>query len=167
MPLTSDGRCYRVRPISAVDREHLQIGLGKMSPTTLYQRFHHYRRAFTDAELDFLTACDGKTHIAYVCRAIDDDGEEGEGVGVARVYRDTRDPKVGEVAIVVIDSWQNTGVGTALIQALADHCRQVGILDWRAVIVGDNDRVLHLLSRVGEVVERVWQDRSQVLRIHL
>lgn len=164
---TPDGRRYRVREIQEVDREHLLLGLGKMSPTTRYQRFHQERTNFSDLELDFLVACDGINHVAYVCRALDQDDIEGEGIAVARFYRDAENGKWGEVAIVVIDAWQDAGIGALLLDTLAAHCRRIGIEGWRAVIVGDNQRAINLFSRIGAVVKQGWEDRSLVLSIRL
>ena len=164
---TTDNRQYVVRPIQGIDREHLVAGLGKMSPTTRYHRFLTARTDFTDEELDFLISCDGKDHIAYVCRALEANGQEGEGVAVARFFRDPNNREWGEVAIVVIDAWQEVGLGSILLGTLAKQCRTTGAKGWRATLLGENERAAHLFAKVGKVVMREWEYRSLVLHIRL
>lgn len=157
---TSDGRSYVVRTIQPFDREHLVAGLAKMSPATRFQRFLTDRTDFSPEELDFLLACDGQNHIAYVCHALGTDGEECEGVAAARFFREADNPEWGEAAIVVIDDWQNIGVGSVLLDTLAEHCRRSGVRGWRATILADNDRAIKLLSKVGTICGRKWEGRS-------
>jgi len=165
--VTADGRRYNIRVIRPDDRDHLVRGLEQMSPATRYQRFHGERTDFTSGELDFLVACDGVDHIAYVSHGVDYRGQETEGAGVARFYRDPEQPDWGEVAIVVVDGWQNVGLGSVLLGILADHCRKTCVKGWKASIVGDNDRAIHVFSKIGTVTQREWVDRSIVLHILL
>ena len=54
---------------------------------------------------------------------------EGEPVGVARLVRDGR---VAEVAFAVADDWQHRGIGTLLVDRLAEDARAAGIESFRA-----------------------------------
>jgi len=165
--VTADGRRYIVRQIRPDDREHLVAGIGKMSPATRYQRFHNARSEFSPEELNFLVSCDGQNHIAYVAMALNYKNEEGEGVAVTRFYRDPNNSEWGEVAVVVIDAWQNVGIGSVLLATLADHCRRTGVKGWRATIIGDNERAVHLFGKVGTIVLREWEERSLILHVEL
>lgn len=164
---SSDGRPYVIRPIRPEDREYLVLGLGRMSLETRYNRFHNARTEFTERELDFLVHCDGKNHLALVAMPLDDDGQECDGVGVTRFYRDSDDPEWGEVAIVIIDEWQGQGVGSHLLKALAEACIRAGVVGWRANIKPDNERAIHLFSEAGVVIERELKNEVVTLCIVL
>jgi GNAT superfamily N-acetyltransferase len=98
---------------------------------------------------------------------LDPEDQEGEGIGVTRFFRDPNNAEWGEVAIVVIDAWQGSGIGSALLEALANHCLRTGVKGWRAAILGDNDRAVHTFEKFGKVVLREWEERSLVLHVEL
>lgn len=122
---------------------------------------------FTDAELDYLTECDGLDRIAIVAIGLDEAGEEAEGVGVARAYRDVRDPTQAEVAVVVIDAWQGAGVGRILLESLAHRSRETGIHLWTASVLAENAEAARLLESFGSVVARRWSGGVQELTVRL
>lgn len=162
-----DGRRAVVRPIRRSDRERLVRGLEGLSARTRRLRFHGERTGFSEAELDYLTACDGSDRIAEVALGVDETGEEAVGVGVARAYRDPDEPSRAEVAIVVVDDWQGVGVGRILFAALADRCRAAGIRQWKASVLGGNAGGERLLMRMGKVVERRWRQGVQEITVEL
>ncbi len=164
---SSDGRPYVIRAIRPEDRNYLVLGLGRMSLETRYNRFHNARTEFSEQELDFLVHCDGKNHIALVAMPLGHDGQECDGVGVTRFYRDSGDPEWGEVAIVIIDEWQGMGIGNELLRSLADACRATGVVGWRANIKPDNERAIRLFSEVGPVIERSQEGETLTLSIVL
>lgn len=162
-----DGRRYKVRPISPIDRDHLRRGVERMSVETRYQRFLTNKETLLPEELDFLISCDGQNHIAYVCREVDADGTETDGFAVARFFRDVDDPQWGEAAIVIVDNWQNVGIGEVLLRRLAQRCLEVGVKGWRATVAGENTRAVHLFEKFGQIISRDWEERSQSLRLVL
>lgn len=163
----ADGRKIRIRPICAADQSHLQIGLTKLGAQTRRLRFHTDRRTFTPQELEYLTACDGQDRIAVVAIGLDEAGEEFEGVGVARAYRDLSCPERGEVAMVVIDAWQGGGIGRHLMDELARRCLSVGIDRWTASVFGENRRALKLLASYGSITDRRWAQGVQEIVVDL
>jgi GNAT superfamily N-acetyltransferase len=144
-----DGTPVIVRPIRRDGRNKLAEGLQQLSPQTRYQRFFVHKKSFTPAELDFLTHCDGKNHLALVLAVTDTDGNELKSVAVARCVRDDSDPSLAEFAIVVIDEWQQRGVGRILINTLARQAWEVGIRRWRANHLHDNTGIRKLMKTVG------------------
>ncbi|MDR3690329.1 MAG: GNAT family N-acetyltransferase [Fimbriimonas sp.] len=149
---TTDGVRYGIRQIRQEDRPYLVIGIQELSPITRYRRFLSARTTLTDSELDHLLSCDGWNHIAVVAASVDEDGRELDGIGVARFHRDPNNPSVGEVAIVVIDAWQGKGIGFTLLQELKRLCVNVGVEDWKATIMGENEAAQALFAKVGETV---------------
>jgi RimJ/RimL family protein N-acetyltransferase len=73
--------------------------------------------------------------------------DEGEPVGIARLVRDG---SVAELAFAVVDAWQRSGVGTALIDRLAADARAAGIQELRATMHADNAPSLALMRRVTQ-----------------
>jgi GNAT superfamily N-acetyltransferase len=59
-----------------------------------------------------------------------------------------------EIAIVVQDQWQGKGIGTMLVADLLSYAEAKGIRRFRAHVLTDNRRMLDMLSRLAEVLER-------------
>jgi GNAT superfamily N-acetyltransferase len=85
------------------------------------QREGSGKRNFRPAELQYLTTCDFEDHIVLVMAVLDAEGNEVDGIGVARCIRDPDDPGLAEVAIVQVDEWQHRGTGRRLLRHLADY----------------------------------------------
>ncbi|PYO44701.1 MAG: hypothetical protein DMD84_30045, partial [Candidatus Rokuibacteriota bacterium] len=62
-----------------------------------------------------------------------------------------------EVAFVVEDRWQGKGLGTLLITELFRAAAENGITRFRASVLADNRRMLDLLVRHADVLERKVQ----------
>jgi RimJ/RimL family protein N-acetyltransferase len=99
--------------------------------------------------------------------AFSENGEEGQAIGVARCYREAAKTNWGEVGFIVVDDWQGSGVGTALLKELSQRCISVGIEYWKAQILGENTAAVRLLDKAGDVQNRYWEDRCMVLEITL
>ena len=66
------------------------------------------------------------------------DPETRAGVGLAHCVRHRDDPSVATAAVIVVDEWQNRGLGTRLLKRLADRARAAGIECFEShMIVGD------------------------------
>ncbi len=160
---TTDGRRFCIRPIQPDDRSHLQSGIQRLSPDSRYRRFHSARRNLSERELDFLTCCDGTNHIALVATAVDNLGTETEGIGVARFFRDPTDHQSGEIAIVIADPWQGSGVGLAMLTELKRRCLSVDVHRWKATVDSDNYAAIRTFTKVGQVI----QSQSTDSRVHI
>jgi GNAT superfamily N-acetyltransferase len=101
----------------------------------------------TDDVVTYLTEVDHHDHEALA--AID--AETGEGVGVARFVRSADRPDTAEAAVAVIDDWQGRGVGTALLDLLAERARAEGIVRFTALLLAENREMLELLEALGPV----------------
>lgn len=147
-----DGARAVTRPVGPQDGPALARGLRRLSPQGNAYRFLHHRKRFTDQELHYLTHCDFVDHIGLVFVALDADGRECDGVGVARCIRTKSDPELAEVAIVFVDEWQRRGAGTLLLAHLAELAWQAGIRRWLACVHQGNVAAEQLLARFGTVV---------------
>ncbi len=140
-----DGRRLRLRTVRPADRERFIEGLRQLSPTSQRMRFFAVKKHLTEEELSYLTEFDGVDHYALGAVSLREDGTEGEGVGVARFVRRPADPESAEAAVVVLDAWQNRGLGRILLERLMAAARERGILSFRAEFLAENRAVQRLL----------------------
>lgn len=141
------GHRVRLRPVGPGDRAELAAGYRQLSERTAYRRFFTVFPELTPAQLRFLTELDHHGHEAIGA----EDPESEKGVGVARYVRSPADRTVAEVAVTVTDDWQGTGVGTALLEALAARARAEDITVFTAEILTENQAMTALLSELGPV----------------
>jgi GNAT superfamily N-acetyltransferase len=136
------GTRVRIRPIEPGDKEKLVTGLRQLSEESIRKRFLAAKPRFTSAELRYLTEVDGFNHIALVA-VLEDDPDQL--VAVARCVRLPDPPATAEMAIVVGDPWQGQGLGRALATRLADAALAVGIRQFAATMLGDNEAARRLM----------------------
>ncbi|MGH2763303.1 MAG: GNAT family N-acetyltransferase, partial [Thermoleophilaceae bacterium] len=70
-----------------------------------------------------------------------------------------------ELAVAVVDAWHRRGVGTALLQRLAERAREEGIRRLSAEILTENRPMLDLTRALGEV--RVTGRDAGVVRVEV
>ncbi len=139
-----DGRVALVAPLHPDDRNRYLDGASRMSEESLYKRFMSPVSRLTESQLRYLLEVDHRDHEALL--AVDEDS--GQAVGVARFIRLER-PDVAEAAIIVVDSWQGSGLGKAMRRMLAEAARDVGVERFEASVLYDNAPMLALLDSLG------------------
>jgi GNAT superfamily N-acetyltransferase len=142
-----DGSRVVVRPVHPGDRALLLAGFERLGPESRYRRFLAAMTRLTGDFVTYLTDVDHHDHEALA--AIDP--ETGDGVGVARFVRCRDRPDTAEAAVTVIDDWQGRGVGTALLDLLAERARAEGVVRFTALLLAENRRMLNLLEALGPV----------------
>ena len=127
-----------IRPLRTGDGETVQAVFDRLGPTSRLLRFGGAKNVLLPSDLELLSRVDANHHVlvAYV---------EGEPVGIARLVRDGR---VAEVAFAVADDWQQRGIGTVLLERLAEDARAAGIESFRADIAPSNTASLALMRRL-------------------
>src|SRR5689334_1339163 len=106
--LLPDGTPLRIRPIGPRDARWIVPGFRRLSSNTIYQRFFSPMAELPADLVRRFTNVDHKTRQALV-------GEISKGIsyqpaGVAR-YEPTGEKGVAEVAVLVVDRYQNRGIG--------------------------------------------------------
>src|SRR5438270_7409355 len=104
----------RIRPIQTEDSLLLADIFARLSPASRLARFLIPKRELTAAELRYFTNVDHHNHEALIAVT----RLHGEPVGVARFIRNSDDPTSADVAVEVVDEWQNRGVGLLLAERL-------------------------------------------------
>jgi GNAT superfamily N-acetyltransferase len=143
MVAIEDGRAGEaaLARLEASDGELLRRFFYRLSPETLYRRFHSPITRPEQAHPQFLLNVDHFDREAVVAVV------DGEIVGVARYVR----PKEGapaEVAVVVADDWHRQGIATRLMRALASCARAAGVERFAMSMQADNAAVLKLMKRL-------------------
>ena len=130
------------RPMQPDDEERLHRLWPRLSPDTVYRRFHSPIRGLPDETVHHLVDVDHDRREAVVATVGD------EVVGVARYDRSLADPSVAEVAVLVEDAWQGVGLGRHLVTTLTDLARRRGIRIVTSTVQADNDRMVWLIRRL-------------------
>ena len=145
----ADGTPVRLRFLGPEDRDRLRTGFERLSPASRYRRFLSPTPRLTASMLRYLTSPDGHDHVAIGAVVKEDDGSEGEGLGVARFVRLPQEPTVAEAAVAVIDAKQGLGLGHLLLRALVVAARERGIHTFRIYVLPGNRPVEALLVEAG------------------
>ncbi len=146
-----DGSQVRISRITPSDAPLIAAGFERLSAESRRLRFLTSKPTLSRSELKYLTEVDGHRHEAL--GAIDP--ATGQGIAVARFVRDEDDPSRAEVAVTVTDDWQRRGLGTVLLERLANRARREGIKRFTALMAGDNPATASFLEGTGGTVSIV------------
>ncbi|MGY1802519.1 GNAT family N-acetyltransferase [Blastococcus sp. SYSU D00922] len=130
------------RPVRPADQALFYRLWPRLSPETIYRRFHAPVHRLPDETVRRLVTVDHDLREAVVAVV------GGEVVGVARYDRPLGDPSTAEIAVLVEDAWQGAGVGRQLLAALTDLAARRGVRTVTATVQPDNRPVLGLVRRL-------------------
>ena len=142
-----DGSTVALRAATAADVPALCAFLDALSPDSRYFRFFS------------LTAPDAKSVGRLLPRTPDEGlalvGEVGNGlVAFAGYYRNRIDRERAEIAFAVADRFQGRGIGTRLLERLADGARSAGIRVFDASVLAANHKMMECFLDSGY---RAWR----------
>jgi len=138
-----NGSWIELREVRPDDKVALADGFAKLSPESRYRRFFSSLDHLSATDLAYLTEVDHHDHEAVIALDLD-----GGPVGVARYVRGD-EPDTAEVAVVVVDGWQELGAGTALLERLAARATENGIKRFVALILQENAEAIELFRSVA------------------
>ncbi|HEY8458734.1 MAG TPA: bifunctional GNAT family N-acetyltransferase/acetate--CoA ligase family protein [Blastocatellia bacterium] len=142
-----DGAALRVRSMRRDDRQALKDLFARCSPESIRFRFLHQVKELTDDMLDRLLDIDGSLHVALV--VTQGEGREERIVAVGRYQAEAARPEVAEVSFLVEDAMQRRGIGTLLLDTLAELARERGITRFSADVLADNRQMLSVFRKAG------------------
>ena len=155
----ADGAIVPFRPIRPDDTAALQAFHAGLSVQSVYFRFFGFVLALTAERARSFTDLDGTNRFALVAL---DPAKPETIIAVARY-----DGEVGtdrsESAAIVTDRWQGRGLGLALTRRLLAAARRRGVHYLYAIVLPENDRMLHLFRDL-RLQEHV---RFQVGSVHV
>jgi acetate---CoA ligase (ADP-forming) len=145
-----DGGTLRLRPPTSADTEALTDLLHGLSERSLYLRFHgapFVRPSLVEPFLD----PDWVERGALVGTLAADGTER---IVALASYSRLRDPAAAEVAFTVADEHQRRGIGTRMLEQLAERAATAGIERFVAEVMADNAAMLRVFEDAGFGVSR-------------
>lgn len=141
---TRTGTEIVVRPIAAADHDALLDLFDRLGPESRYSRFMFPAQTLSEADVRYFTELDHHRHEALWALS-----ESGEPIGTARyVCLDDR-PGVAEIAVTIADGWHEHGVGTALLEVLAERAAEEGVERFLAICLPSNLEMIDMIQRLG------------------
>jgi acetate---CoA ligase (ADP-forming) len=153
-----DGTSLLLRALRPSDKTLLLALFGRLSNQSIRYRAFGAKSTLSDGELTALTDVDNRAHVALA--AVVRTPSEERIVGVGRYIRVNAggelnaSSKVAEVAFTVEDAYQGRGIGTILLEHLAEVARTAGVERLEADVLVDNHRMMDVFAESGFVVRQ-------------
>src|SRR5512133_3440035 len=144
-----DGGTLRLRPPRSEDADALLGFFDALSERSFYLRFHGAPTIRPSLVEPFVDP-DWIERGALV-------GTLEDRIVALASYSRLRDPEVAEVAFAVADDQQGRGVGTRMLEQLAERAGAVGIERFVAEVLGDNNAMLRVFEDAGFGVSRALE----------
>lgn len=138
-----DGRRLTLRPVLPQDHRLLAELIDGLSDHSRNQRFPNAQQPVSPDEVTALACVDYRRHLALVV-GIEHDGRE-RLVAEARYLID--EDGHAEVALVVADAWQRSGIGTWAMLALSRAAGEAGAGWLQGNVLAENRAMLGLMRR--------------------
>ncbi|HSI98166.1 MAG TPA: GNAT family N-acetyltransferase, partial [Gaiellaceae bacterium] len=145
-----DGTTLRLRPPRNDDADALLDFFVELSKRSLYLRFHGYPRLGPHLVERLLEP--NWTERGALLGTFTEEGDE-RIVAVAN-YERLRDPTAAEAAFAVTDAYQRRGIGTRLVEQLAERAGREGIERFVAEVLPDNRGMLGVFEALGFELSR-------------
>lgn len=131
----------RLRPLVPDDGQRLRAFFEQLSDDSVH--FRYFGRGPTPDAIDRLLTADGHEEFALVAECA------GAVVALAQYARERHDPTRAEAAFLVADVMQGRGIGTRLLEQLAERARAHEIRTFHAWVLGANHRMLRVFVDSG------------------
>ncbi len=154
------GQTFKVRPIKPDDKGKLRTLFYRLSPQTRYLRFGYAKDHISDKELAYFTEMEPPDSYAYV--GLTGEGEEEKIRAVGRWFL-TSQERTAEIAFVVDDIVQARGIGTALLEKLAETALSYRINKFVASVLHENTRMLRVFEESGfAITKKIHEDTYEL-----
>ncbi len=147
--LLKDGSRIILRPIRSEDIEGWLDFVSRLSRRTKYLRFHSLPKLGRDDAIRFCTV-DYNNTFAFVAEVRGD--QRKDIVAIGRYYRLPKKHSA-EVAFAIEDAYQGKGIGTKLMEWLANVARENNITSFEADVLGENREMMGVFRAYGFHVE--------------
>ncbi len=128
-------------------RGRIAEGYEKLSPRSRRLRFISPPLHLAPWQLDHLSDLD-PDH-AHIWIARNDEPPGYEGVGLARCMPIPGEESVCEIALTVLDDYQDRGLGRIFLRHMLMYARKCGIRLLRGYTLAENSPMLHLFDVLG------------------
>ncbi|GIF10325.1 bifunctional GNAT family N-acetyltransferase/acetate--CoA ligase family protein [Actinoplanes teichomyceticus] len=151
--LLADGSAVHLRQIRPEDAPAIVEFHSRMSDRTRYLRYFSPYPRIPERDLQRFVNVDHRDREAFVTVTAD-----GRITSVGRYERLGQDSPEAEVAFVVEDAQQGRGIGSVLLEHLADAAREHGITRFVAEVLPENGGMLRVFGDSGYQVQRRYAD---------
>ena len=146
------------------DREKFIDGFKRLSKKTVYRRFFGFMKELTDKQVDDFLNTDKKDHIAWA--AFDIVGDDAIGIGVGRFKRSEFNPKEAEMALTVLDDYQDKGVGSVLLAIMYYLAGKLEIDVLTGNILSENAKLIRRFMELGAKMDRIKNEYQMRLPVY-
>ena len=144
------GSTLRLRPIRPEDAPALLAFYERLSPDSLYFRFFSVPQ-LNVKKAESICRVDYQNTFALV-------GESaGRIVAVGHFFRNKERPERAEAAFTVEDALQGQGIGTRLLERLAEIARARGIQVFEAEVLAQNRRMIGVFRNCGFELKQTFE----------
>jgi acyl-CoA hydrolase/GNAT superfamily N-acetyltransferase len=136
------------RPVLASDERKVQSFIYRLGDRSIRYRFHGEIRVMNHSLVQGFVNVDYVDTITMIGLLCNGDPEKGEVVAMGQFLRYPQ-TNVAEVAFITLDSYQNRGIGTWLLQNLGRYARQCSIEGFFAEVLRDNHQMIRVFQKSG------------------
>jgi acyl-CoA hydrolase/RimJ/RimL family protein N-acetyltransferase len=140
-----------LRPVKMTDEPKLKDFFYSLSKDSMYLRFFSTRKDMPHQRLQDFVAVDYTRKMEILAVVTMKDIETIVGLGQYELNPDTH---TAEVALVVLDRYQEKGVGTELLSYLTYLARRQGLLGFTAEVLAENTSMLRLFEKMGFDIQK-------------
>jgi acetyl coenzyme A synthetase (ADP forming)-like protein len=144
--LLKDGSSILLRPIRMDDARSWVEFVGRLSTRTKYLRFHHVPGDMGVEDAVRFCTVDYHNTFAFVAEVLRE--KKRDIVAIGRYYR-LPDHHSAEAALTIEDSYQDRGLGTSILEQLANLARENGIDTFKTDVLAGNAQMMNVLKDYG------------------
>jgi acetyl coenzyme A synthetase (ADP forming)-like protein len=144
--LLKDGSSILLRPIRADDTESWVEFVSRLSAYTKHLRFHYLPKEMGLEDAVRFCTVDYRNTFAFVAEVLRE--TKRDIVAIGRYYR-LPDHHSAEVALAIEDSYQGRGLGTSILEQLAEVARENGIDIFEAEVLAENQQMMNVFKDYG------------------
>jgi len=135
-----------IRRAESEDFRMLFSMFSSLSDDTMFRRFLRSQKTLTEADAEEMLRLNDKNVTSLIAILQKDHNEQA--IGEARYATDSSG-KLAEAAVVIVDAWQNLGLGTALFSDLLAEAKREGLSKIIAYFDVENRSVIRLGQKFG------------------
>jgi acyl-CoA synthetase (NDP forming)/GNAT superfamily N-acetyltransferase len=148
----SDGATAHIRPITPADGQLLVDFYARVSEESKYYRFFAPRPKLSERDVRNYTNVDHDDRAAFIVTVSD------QMIGVGRYDRVSAGSLDAEVAFLVEDAHHGRGLGSVLLEHLAQAARERGVRRFVADVLPANRKMIKVFTDAGYSVRPTYED---------
>ena len=146
----SDGATAHLRPVRPDDADRLVEFYARVSDESKYYRFFAPYPNLSSRDIELFTTVDHTVRVALILLSGDD------MIAIGRY--DRVNGAEAEVAFLVEDAHQGRGVGSVLLEHLAEAARENGLQRFVAEVLPHNRKMINVFADAGYTVDNTFDD---------